>query len=219
MEEEGAAPPQVEEEGAAPPHEPSAGRRRAAAALGVLCVVLALGGLGFLAYPTWTDLRAARTQDRLEEAFGTEEVERDVAQGTVAVGSPLTRIRIPRLGVDALVVEGVTLKALRAGAGHYPETPLPGQPGNVSLAGHRTTFGAPFSNIDRLVPGDEIVLETPVGRYSYEVSARPWVTDPGDWRVVGPLEGSVLTLTTCEPKGSDDRRLVVRARLAESVPV
>jgi sortase A len=208
----------AEEEERARPHEPSPGRRRAATALGVLCALLALGGVGFLAYPTWTDIRAARTQDRLEQAFGTEEAERDVEQGTVAVGSPLTRIRIPRLGVDALVVEGVTLKALRAGAGHYPETPLPGEPGNVSLAGHRTTFGAPFSDIDRLVPGDEIVLETPVGRYRYQVSDRPWVTDPADWRVVGPAEGSVLTLTTCEPRGSADRRLVVRAHLAESLP-
>ena len=208
----------VEEEATEAPLEPSPGRRRAATALGVLCVLLALGGVGFLGYPTWTDLRAARTQDRLERAFTTEKVERAVVEGTVAVGSPLTRIRIPRLGVDAMVVEGVTLKALRAGAGHYPETPLPGQPGNVSLAGHRTTFGAPFSDLDRLEVGDEIVLETPVGRYRYEVSARPWVTHPTDWRVVGPAEGSVLTLTTCEPKGSDDRRLVVRARLAERLP-
>jgi sortase A len=220
-EEEEVEEPVAEEEeaGTAPPHEPSPGRRRVATALGVLCALLAVGGMGFLGYPTWTDIRAARTQDRLERAFTTGQAERDVTQGTVAVGSPVTRIRIPRLGVDALVVEGVTLKALRAGAGHYPETPLPGEPGNVSLAGHRTTFGAPFSDLDRLAVGDEIVLETPVGRYRYEVSARPWVTDPTDWRVVGPVEGSMLTLTTCEPKGSADRRLVVRARLAESIPV
>jgi sortase A len=182
----------------------------------VACGLLAAAGVGFLAYPTYTDLRAARTQDRLERAFSTEGVRRDVEQGTVAEGSPVTRIRIPRLGVDALVVEGVSLRALRAGAGHYPETPLPGQPGNVSLAGHRTTFGAPFADLDRLGVGDEIVLETPAGRYRYEVAARPWVTDPADWRVVGPVDGSVLTLTTCEPKGSADHRLVVRARLAES---
>jgi sortase A len=191
----------------------------------VLCVVLVLTGLGFLVYPTWTDLRASRAQHRLAEAFGSSRVRSNVERGDVSEGDPVTRILIPSLGVDALVVEGITEKALEAGAGHYPQTPLPGQPGNVAVAGHRTTFGKPFSDIDRLRVGDDIVLVTPVGRYTYEVSQLPWVTDPADWRVVGPSEsagpaglGSVLTLTTCTPKGTADQRLVVRATLSASAP-
>jgi sortase A len=194
--------------------------------LAVLCVVLVLTGVGFLAYPTWTDIRASRAQHRLEEAFATPRVRDNAERGTVTEGDPVTRILIPSLGVDALVVEGITEKALEAGAGHYPQTPLPGQPGNVAVAGHRTTFGQPFENIDRLRVGDEIVLVTPVGRYTYHVSQPPWVTDPADWRVVGPTEsggpsglGSALTLTTCTPKGSADQRLIVRASLASGVPV
>lgn len=184
----------------------------------MLCALLVVTGLGFLGYPTWTDIRASRAQDRLAKAFETPEVRRDVEQGTVREGDPVTRILIPSLAVDALVVEGITTRALRAGAGHYPETPLPGRPGNVALAGHRTTFGKPFSDLDRLMIGDQIVLVTPSGRYTYEVAQAPWVTDPADWRVVGPAAGRVLTLTTCTPRGSDDQRLVVRAVLAASTP-
>lgn len=191
----------------------------------MLCVVLVLTGLGFLVYPTWTDIRASRAQHRLAEAFGTSRVRSNVERGTMAEGDPVTRILIPSLGVDALVVEGVTEKALEAGAGHYPQTPLPGQPGNVAVAGHRTTFGKPFSDLDRLHAGDAIVLLTPVGRYTYQVAQAPWVTDPADWRVVGPTEsggpaglGSVLTLTTCTPRGTVDQRLIVRASLASSAP-
>ena len=183
--------------------------------------MLVATGLGFLAYPTWTDIRASRTQHRLAKAFDAQRAHPGTAEGTPRVGEPVTRILIPSIGVDALVVEGVTLQALQAGAGHYPETPLPGQPGNVALAGHRTTFGKPFSDLDRLTVGDAIVLVTPVGRYTYRVAQPPWVTDPADWRVVGPEGpggGSVLTLTTCTPRGSADQRLVVRASLTSSVP-
>ncbi|HEY8201924.1 MAG TPA: hypothetical protein VII47_11275, partial [Actinomycetota bacterium] len=105
----------------------SRGRRRAAAALTVACVVLVATGIGFVAYPTWTDIRASRTQHRLAKAFDApgSSLRRNLAQGTPQVGDPVTRILIPSIGVDALVVEGVTMRALEAGAGHYPETPLP----------------------------------------------------------------------------------------------
>ena len=77
-----------------------------------------------------------------------------------------------------MVVEGTGASALRAGAGHYPNTPLPGEEGNVAIAGHRTTYGKPFANLDRLKPGDEIILETPVGKYTYKVSRDPFVVTP-----------------------------------------
>src|SRR5439155_8227966 len=77
--------------------------------------------------------------------------------------------------VDVVVVEGTTPSALKAGAGHYPGTPLPCEDGNVAIAGHRTTYGKPFANIDQLRTGDLITLDTPVGSCIYEVSGDPFV--------------------------------------------
>jgi sortase A len=131
------------------------------------------------------------------------------------LGEPFALIRIPTL--DDLadgwnVVEGVTLPILRAGAGHMPETPLPGQPGNAVISGHRTTYGAPFHNLDQLVEGDVIEVETAIGLHTYEV-ADVFVVNPTDVWVADPLPGAWLTLTTCHPKWSSSERLIVRAEL------
>jgi sortase A len=107
-----------------------------------------------------------------------------------------------------------TASALRAGAGHYPETPLPCELGNVGIAGHRTTYGKPFSQIDRLKTGDPIILETPVGSCTYKVSKDPFVVAPDDFSVVAPPPDATsrwLTLTSCHPKGSAAHRIVIRA--------
>ena len=77
---------------------------------------------------------------------------------------------IPAIGVDKIVVEGVSLADLKKGPGHYPETPLPGQEGNAAIAGHRTTYGAPFNRLDELEPGDEITVTTVQGEFTYEVT-------------------------------------------------
>ncbi len=187
--------------------------RRIRKSLTVVSVVAALAGVALVAYPFATDLWAARLQSGLVNDLSANE--RDYRLKRVGVGDPLTRLEIPKLGVDVVVVEGTTLSALRAGAGHYPRTPLPGEPGNVAIAGHRTTYGAPFARLDELAPGDEIVLTTPIGRHVYEVARMPWVVDDQDWSVIKeyPREGSFLTLTTCHPEGSDDYRLTVRAEL------
>src|SRR5205085_8416514 len=94
------------------------------------------------------------------------------------VGQALTRIHIPAIDVNVVVVEGTTASALRAGAGHYANTPLPCEDGNVAIAGHRTTYGKPFANIDQLRPGDLITLETPIGPCTYSVSGPPVVVLP-----------------------------------------
>jgi len=88
---------------------------------------------------------------------------------SVPVGNVLTRLRIPKQGIslDVLVVEGTTPAALRAGAGHYVGTPLPGENGNVAIAGHRTTSGRPFNHLDELGPGDEVILDPPFASYHY----------------------------------------------------
>jgi sortase A len=112
-----------------------------------------------------------------------------------------------------VVVEGTGASALRAGAGHYPNTPLPGEDGNVAIAGHRTTYGKPFANLDRLHVGEEIVLETPIGRHVYKITREPFVVSNTDFTVIAQTPGKTLTLTTCHPKGSARQRLIIRAEI------
>ncbi|MDH3706804.1 MAG: sortase [Acidimicrobiia bacterium] len=90
-----------------------------------------------------------------------------------AGGDPVARLSIPEIGVDKVVVEGVQVEDLRQGPGHYTSTPLPGQPGNAAIAGHRTTYGAPFHDIDQLDPGDEITVQTFQGTFTYRVLPQP----------------------------------------------
>jgi sortase A len=199
------------------------------AVLHALTAVLFLAGAGMFSYPFFTDVYTEQViQQRLEDEFVQLEVQTfDEWETSVRgqTGTALTKIVIPELDVETLVVEGTSPAALRAGAGHYPNTPLPGQVGNVAIAGHRTTYGRPFNRVDELEPGDVIWLITPVGDHRYVVSdtpegwtANPYVTGPKDWQVIAPTPDATLTLTTCHPKGSADKRLIVRAQLAESHP-
>lgn len=115
------------------------------------------------------------------------------------------------------VVSGVALSDLTRGPGHYPGTAEPGEPGNVAIAGHRTTYGAPFYHLDQMVEGDEIHVTGRDGeRHTYRV-ARTEIVQPGDVWVVGsdPLETEtpMLTLTTCHPRFSAAQRFVVFAEL------
>jgi len=195
-------------------HRPSAKvlRRTLTAA----AITLALVGTGLIAYPFATDLWASRIQRDLTAELPANA--RAYAAGNIAVGDALTRLEIPKLDIDVIVVEGTTPAALRAGAGHYPKSPLPGEPGNVAIAGHRTTYGRPFNRMDELGVGDKIVLTTPLGRHTYEVIARPGVVPPHDWRPITDFghNGSFLTLTSCHPEGSASYRIVVHARLIRS---
>lgn len=184
--------------------------------LTALAVVFALGGTALIAYPFATDLWAERIQNGLTVEFASSA--RAYQAGTIEVGKPLTRMEIPKLDVDVIVIEGTTPAALHAGAGHYPETPLPGELGNVAIAGHRTTYGRPFNRMDELEPGDEIILTTPIGKHTYEVAGKPWVVDPSNWAPIFEFKkgGSFLTLTSCHPEGSAAYRIIVRAELVES---
>jgi LPXTG-site transpeptidase (sortase) family protein len=132
-------------------------------------------------------------------------------------GTAFAIIRIPK--IDRLkdgwtVVEGVTVRDLRNGAGHMPKTPLPGLPGNVVISGHRTTYGAPFHELDTLVPGDLIEVETALGTHTYAVR-ETIIVRPTELWVTEPREGAWLTLTTCHPKFSSRQRLVVFAELVD----
>ncbi|MDA8393591.1 MAG: sortase [Actinomycetota bacterium] len=131
----------------------------------------------------------------------------------VPTGTAVAIIQIPSIGVDKAVVQGVGETSLQEGPGHYPGTPLPGQPGNAAIAGHRTTFGGPFYRLNALRPGDSIDVTTTAGSFRYLV-ARSFVVLPSDVSVVAPTSGNILTLTTCTPRFSAAERLVVQARLA-----
>ena len=193
--------------------------RRLRRGLTALAIAFALGGTGLIVYPFATDLWAKRIQNGLSVQFASST--RAYESGDVAVGKPLTRLEIPRLDVDVIVVEGTTPAALHAGAGHYADTALPGEEGNVAIAGHRTTYGRPFNRMDELKPGDRIILTTPIGKHTYEVTADPWVVDPLDWSPIYDVDGrgSYLTLTSCHPEGSAAYRIIVRAELVESTEV
>jgi sortase A len=187
--------------------------RGARRAISGVSVVLGLVAVGMLAYPFYTNLYQSRLQDRLNRQLASPELQQAYRSRSLGEGDALTRIRIPAIDVDVVVVEGTTASALRAGAGHYPQTPLPCERGNVAIAGHRTTYGKPFHNLDRLKTGDEIILETPIGTCTYKVDKGPFVVLPNDTSVVAATPAPQLTLTTCHPKGSASHRLVVQAAL------
>jgi sortase A len=195
--------------------------RRALSGLSIGLLCLAIGLLG---YPVYTNLYQDWFQNRLRRQLASDPLRRSYESRTIKVGQSLTRIKIPAIDVDVVVVEGTTPAALRAGAGHYPETPLPCEDGNIGIAGHRTTYGKPFANIDRLKPGDTITLTTPIGQCTYVVDKAPdgrspaneldaaFIVVPTDQSVVAPDPSHrELTLTSCHPKHSASRRIVIRA--------
>jgi sortase A len=131
-------------------------------------------------------------------------------------GDPVGRLRAPSIGLNEVVVQGTGGAALRTGPGHYPETPLPGARGTVAIAGHRTTYGAPFRPIDDLDPGDGIALEMPYGRFDYRVE-RTRIVEPDATWVTRRVGYDRLVLTACHPLYSAAQRIVVFARLERSV--
>jgi sortase A len=193
----------------------------------------------FVAYQLWgTNLAEARAQGDLEDDFvallestdttapstttTTTVADDEPAPTTTAVSPPpppiegeaVARIVIPRIGVDKIVVSGVSRDDLKRAPGHYPGTPLPGQPGNAAIAGHRTTYGAPFHRVDELEPGDEILVTTLQGSFRYEVFGTEIVL-PSAVEVVQDQGDDRLTLTSCHPKFSARQRIVISARLVD----
>ncbi len=201
--------------------------------------VVLVGGilvLLFIPYLLWgTGLQTARSQDQLRQQFAVSQHALGVGVGHVHVtprrgsaplavappipapplGTAVGTIDIPKIGLSMVVVEGTGTSQLQAGPGHYPGTPLPGENGNVAIAGHRTTYLHPFYNLDQLAPGDPIVLATVQGLFLYHVLTSMAVS-PRDVAVVAPTPTPTLTLTTCNPRYSASQRLVVHAALVGS---
>jgi sortase (surface protein transpeptidase) len=215
--------------------------------LGELLVTGGVVVLLFVAYELFvTDLLNDRRQAELNEQVRAEWRERPAgpAAAEAAVGDPLAVLYIPRLGADyrRVVLEGTAEEQLSQGPGHYPGTARPGEQGNVAIAGHRVGKGSPFLDLDRLVPGDPVVLETADEWLTYRVLGDPVRGDfdadpsgiPGrqvilptqmdvvsptpDAAADAPASGAYLTLTTCHPRYSARQRLVIHAVL-DGAPV
>lgn len=140
-------------------------------------------------------------------------VEQDIPP--IMRGEAFARMEIPRIDKVVYIVPGVEVNDLKKGPGHYPDTPLPGQLGNAAIAGHRTTWDAPFANLDQLEPGDEITITMANGdTFAYDVSFTEIVA-PEDSYVIATADPTVamLTLTTCHPKYTTKQRMVVHAIL------
>ena len=208
---------------------------RVLGAIGRVCITAGVLILLFVGYQLWgTGIREAQAQNSLESEFEQRigGVEDDTTATTVEAAPPgespttevapppppptegdaVARLRIPRIDVDKIVVEGVQVDDLKRGPGHYPDSPLPGQPGNAAIAGHRTTYGAPFNRIDELEQGDEILVTTVQGSFRYEVQ-RQLIVSPDQVEVLDDFGDSRLTLTACHPKYSARQRIVVVASL------
>ena len=136
---------------------------------------------------------------------------------TAQAGDPLGRISIPKTGMKFVFLEGVGVETLKSGPGHYAGTAMPGERGTVALAGHRTTYLAPFRRLNHLKRGNPIVLSMPYGVFTYAVEKLKSVP-PTQTTVLGPANYDRLVLTTCTPMGSDSKRLVVTARLKQATP-
>lgn len=213
--------------------------------VGRTCIAAGVLILLFVAYQLWgTGIREAQAQDRLEHEFknklATTTTTPPTAPSTssnsdtintlpavtaptnappIAEGEAIGQIQIPKIGLDAIVVEGVGDDDLKSGPGHYPSTPEPGQKGNAAIAGHRTTYGAPFGSIDELEPNDEITVTTVQGKFTYTVMKQEdgtghIIVNPNQTEVLNEMPGkNTLTLTACHPKYSASERIIVFAQL------
>lgn len=173
----------------------------------------------------FSDFRATPRAARISDAAGMAERRAAVASAARALrrdlarGRPLGRLVIPKLEIDLVFVHGTRWGPdLSRGPGHYEQTSLPGLGKTTGLAGHRTTFGAPFRHIDTLKRGDEIVVELPYGRFTYRV-VRHEIVESNDWSVIRPRGYDALMLSACHPLYSAEQRWIVYARLAEVDPV
>lgn len=138
-------------------------------------------------------------------------------RGRAQPGDALGRIRIPKIGADFVMVQGTQPDDLREGPGHYVNTPLPGEPGTVAVAGHRTTYLAPFRDIDQLKNRDQVILRMPYADFTYQVERTRIVAPNATW-VTHRIAYDRLVLTACHPLYSASQRIVVFARLVRTVP-
>jgi sortase A len=160
-------------------------------------------------YPTAADLAAIAGVDGNE---AKARVLADRFEPRLREGEGIGRIEIPRIDQDIVIVQGTDTASLQKGPGHYKATSLPGQPGTVAIAGHRTTYLAPFRKINEIQDGDEIRVEMPYAAFTYVVEKHE-IVDPGDVEIIEPVGYERLVLTACHPLYSAAQRWAVFAKL------
>jgi sortase A len=182
-------------------------------AISLLLVIVGLGLLGYVASEYWG---MYRSQQKLEAEW-----ERQAAavstpgRATISPDQMLTRVIIPKIGMDAIVVEGASRKELSEGPGHMKQTAMPGEIGNAVITAHRDTF---FRHIYELIKGDQILVRRSGRVFTYEVTSKRIVM-PDDVSVIKPTSDAQLTLITCYPVyyiGPAPKRLVVFSKLVDS---
>ena len=207
------------------PRGPLGPLRRTIREFGLALITLGVIGLLFVAYQLLgTNLTEARNQSHLARQFNTTVAAAAAVRTTAGKAAPdvlpatppggvIEHLVIPSIHVDKFVVEGVDEGDLRRGPGHYPGTAYPGQNGNAAIAGHRTTYGAPFYDLNKVKLGDPIRITDVEGRTWTYIVRDQEVVSPNDVSVLDPTPFPQLTLTTCNPRFSAAQRLIVFARL------
>ncbi|MFA5800890.1 MAG: class E sortase [Thermoleophilia bacterium] len=204
--------------------------------LAITGIILMVVGVGILLYVPatwvwgWYDQRglsssfeqesaAALTlnkdvMDRLKGQADTEKLRQlaILTKSRLTSEQTIARIEIPKIGVNAIVVEGTTEGSLRKGPGHLEETPLPGMGGNFGVAGDRVLYGGPFLNLDEVGEGDEVTLQTSYGVFKYVIVGTR-LTVPEDVSDLQPQGYDSITLITCDPPWDTSHRLIVKGRL------
>jgi len=205
------------------PTAPRAGTRRGAWRtllhwFGMACLMVAAGFAGYIVWSLWgTGLHTAEAQQRLRTEFNQELQAApggpSAAPELVPLGDAYAQIEIPSIDLNFMVVQGTGYDDLKDGPGHYPDTADPwDDSGRVGIAGHRTTYQAPFFNLDKLSPGEAITLRTTSGTFQYRIDRVFVVPSAGSGRVLVQTPKPSLVLTTCNPKYSSAERLIVVAR-------
>jgi sortase A len=133
-------------------------------------------------------------------------------QSEIAKGDAIGRLKIDRIGLSKVLFYGTDTATLQKGPGVYPQTPLPGLGGTTGIAGHRTTYGAPFRHINEIRDGDEIRVELPYAIFTYTVEKHE-IVEPSDVQIVNPVGYERVVLTACHPLYSAAQRWAVFARL------
>jgi sortase A len=191
---------------------------RALRVAGMLFLVVAMGIGGYVGWLLWgTGLATKRAQSELRPGFEIHVGSKDSSKAPPAEhvikvpGKAVAILVIPKMDLDMVVVEGTDTESLKKGPGHYSQTAYPWEDsGRVGIAGHRTTYGAPFWSLDELREGDRITLKTEYGIYNYRVT-RDVIIDQSEAWVLDPTNRPTLVLTTCNPRFSASQRLIVFA--------
>ena len=185
---------------------------------GIACLMVAAGLGGYIGWLLWgTGLTTKAAQSELRPGFTQIIDTKDPAQAPPAGVEPLrasayAELIIPRIDLDLIVVQGTDTESLKKGPGHYPDTADPWDPtGRVGIAGHRTTYLAPFYSLDSLKVLDQITLRTEYGTFEYRVTAVSVIPEAGSGVVLTQTPNPTLVLTTCNPLYSSRERLIVTA--------